>query len=56
MQIDRIYIDLNDIDKINARIKKLLQKYAQLEPHQRQEARSCFKVNQKNVNELTKRI
>ena len=51
-----MYIDLNDIDKLNARIKKHLQKYDSLEKQERQETRKFLQVNLKKSNELQKRV
>ena len=39
IEIDKIYIELNDIDKANARIKKNLQRYTQIEADERKETR-----------------
>lgn len=52
MEVDRIYIDLNDIDKVNARIKKQLQKYETLEKNERKETRQNLSQNLKNSQDL----
>ena len=38
-QQDKIYLELNDIDKVNARIKRQILNYSNLEKNERQEAR-----------------
>ncbi len=42
IEIDKIYIELNDIDKANARIKKNLQRYTQIEADERKETRQIL--------------
>lgn len=56
VEVDKIYLDLNDIDKLNARIKKQLQKYSTLEDQERKETRSNLQKNLKLSSDLQKRV
>ncbi|CDW85647.1 vam3 target membrane receptor (t-snare) [Stylonychia lemnae] len=56
IEVDKIYLDLNDIDKLNARIKKQLQKYSVLEDQERKETRSNLQKNLKLSSDLQKRV
>lgn len=56
MDVDRIYLDLNDIDKLNARIKKNLQKYTSIDKHERNDTRLNLQSNLQHSSDLQKRI
>lgn len=56
MQIDRIYLDLNELDKENARIKKQIIKFNQLDKVERREVREMLQDAMKMSKTLQTRI
>ena len=56
VEVDRIYIELNEMDKNNARIKKELQKFNNLDRLERKEARVLLERNIENSEDLQNRI
>jgi hypothetical protein len=47
ISVDKLYLEINEVDKTNARIKKQILRFGQLESSERQQARDLLNSNLK---------